>query len=174
VDTAVIGFVGVIAGAATTGAVQFAGESLSRRNDSQAAARLLYGALVEVDQELESYLERGSVPAAASFGRQIAMWETQRDKLARVLDVLDFQLVQAAFSNVQRIVDVIESAREAGRADGGVATLRADPHYEARIAAIRSAELIALGAGRRIRDRLKSRQKLERLANSPAAADPAK
>ncbi len=155
----------------TTGAVQFAGASLSRRNDSQAAARLLYGALVEVDQSVESYLELGSVPATASFDKQLATWEAERPKLARVLNVLDFQLVQAGFSNVQRIVDTIESARQAGRPDGGVAALKADPHFERRIGAIRNAELIVLGGGRRIWDRLRSRQQLERLANLSAAAD---
>jgi hypothetical protein len=42
-DSALLGFVGVIAGSVTTGGMQCALAYLGRRNDSLAAARLVYG-----------------------------------------------------------------------------------------------------------------------------------
>lgn len=99
-DTAVVGFLGVIAGSMTTGGVQHVVESNRRRNDSLMAGRLVYGALVEVDQAVAAYTKWGDVPSRASFQRQVAIWEDQKEKLARVLDVVDLQIVQAAFSNI--------------------------------------------------------------------------
>jgi hypothetical protein len=168
VDSTLIGFIGVIAGAVTTGGVQAVLAYIGRRNTSLAASRMIYGALVEVDQALEAFTSWGHIPAAASFSRQIEMWEAQKEHLARVSDLVDYQILQAAFSNIGYIDDAIETAHQAGEGDGGLTRLRKDPSHSGRIETIRQAELIGLRSGRRFVDRLKSRSHLKRLTELPA------
>jgi hypothetical protein len=103
-STAVIGFVGVIAGALTTGGIQFVGEWLRRRNDSVAAARLVYGSLVDAELVIKSMEQYGRAAIVGTAVRPLqghqAMWEAQRVSLARMLNIVGYQLVQSAFNNL--------------------------------------------------------------------------
>jgi hypothetical protein len=167
-SSAVAGFLGVIAGALTTGGVQYIAGWMDRRNDSLTAARLIYGALVEVEVAIGTAAERGHVPADTDFKRQIALWDAQSESLARALDVVKFHLLQAAFSNIRYADEAIDKARQEGDQDGGLQRLQGDPGHAARMKGIRDGQTIALGAGRRVIDRLTLNRQMKR-AELPGA-----
>jgi hypothetical protein len=176
-DSALFGFVGVIAGAVTTGVVQSTAEWRKRRNDSIAAARVVYGALIDADLTVGAVMKYGRAAIGTNdrlLERHQAVWGAQRDSMARVLNVVDFHMVQASFSNLQHMDDTLEKARLARDDDGGVAALRNDPNYSDIVDTLREAERVSLAAGRTLRDRLHSRQDDERLRNlAPALTQPA-
>jgi hypothetical protein len=172
-DPAIIGFLGVVAGVLTTGGVQSFIQWRGRSNDSLAAARLVYGSLVEAQNMLVAYENVGRFPPHDSFERQLAVWEEQKERLARVLDVLDFQRIQAAFSNLRYMEDIVRNAKRENRPDGGMGAILADPSYHVRIKSLSDADLIALDAGRGFRDRRKEPKHLQQLANAqPDGAEP--
>jgi hypothetical protein len=142
--------------------------SIGRRNTSLAASRMIYGTLVEVDQALEAFTSSGHLPSAASFSRQIEAVGGAERAPPRVSDLVDYQIIQAAFSNIGYIDDAIETARQAGDGDGGLTRVRKDPSHSGRVETIRQAELIALRSGRRFVDRLKSRRHRNRLTELAA------
>jgi hypothetical protein len=170
-DTAIIGFLGVIAGAATTGGVQSILAYTGRRNDSLASARLVYGSLVEVGKALELFDQWGHIPASTSFKRQTTIWDAQKETLARVLDVVDYQLIQGAFSNIGYMDDALQDARQAQDHDGGLARLRSDPGHSARVHRLQEATGVAFKKSMRIVEHLKRcrGRHRERLAELPGS-----
>jgi hypothetical protein len=119
----------VFAGAACT----YSLEANQRRVESLAAARLIFAALASADAVLsdaETTQSWGSAGKGAIgvFQEQIAVWEAQRDRVARVADVVDFQSMAGAFNNIAHINDAIESATQRGLPDRGVSQVLQDPH----------------------------------------------
>jgi hypothetical protein len=85
--------------------------------------------------------------------------------------VVDYQLIQAAFSNIQYIEDALKTAQQAGDPDGGLKRLLTDASHTGRINTIQEAEAIALRAGLNVVDRLKARRHMKRLAELPGASE---
>jgi hypothetical protein len=166
-DSAFIGFIGVVAGAATTGGLGYAVEWRTRRNDSLVAARLVYGALVEVELTVASAVEHKSFAPSRRFNDQLALWDGQRAALARKLGVYDFQIVQAAFSNVRNYDDVLQLAEQEDDADHGARRISGDPYYSARLDTINEAQIIALDASSSWRDRRRRDADVQKLVNRP-------
>jgi hypothetical protein len=172
-DTALIGFVGVIAGAATTGGLQYAAEWRTRRIDSVVAARLVYGALVDVEKAVAAGVDQRRFPQGARFTGQLMLWDNQRLALARKLGVVDFNIVQAAFLSVRHYDDVLELAGEDKSGDHGAERIASDLEYDKRVEGINRAQLIALDASSGWRDRRNRDADLARLVGDkpgPATA----
>ena len=171
-DQVAIALLGVVAGALASGMVQTVTGWLARRSDSLAAARLVFGQIVDAELTLEASSEaqrfqlRGG--AQRLFVGHIATWEAQRQALARVLNVVDFNMIQAAFASLKHIEDVIAEASRKQRPDGGWSDIRRDPYYQARIDTLAEARKIATGASLRVRERLrlgKHQARLEAVAS---------
>jgi hypothetical protein len=171
-DSALFGFIGVVAGSLTTGGLGYATEWRTRRNDSLAAGRLVYGALVEVELTVTGAVEHGRFAPGRRFTGQLALWEAQRGALARRLGVFDYQIVQAAFFHVRNYDDVLQLAEQEGDADHGVTRIRADPYYDERINTINEAQTIALDAGSRWRDQRRRDTDVQKLINRPGSDTP--
>jgi hypothetical protein len=98
-STALVGLIGVIAGAVVTGGVQSASAWFDRRRSARSSARLLYMQLHEAEGVLRELAERRSweqmITDWASFGMA---WERHSEALARVLSTEDFVTVSSAFA----------------------------------------------------------------------------
>jgi hypothetical protein len=166
-DSALFGFIGVIAGSATTGSLQYAAEFRARRNDSLVASRLVYGALIDVELAVTSAVKHNSFGPGTRFNREFGIWQEQRTALARRLGVYDFNIVQAAFSHVRNYDDVLQLAGEEGDADHGAGRIGRDPYYQERIDTLNEAQQIALDVSSRWRDRRRRDEDIKRLVNRP-------
>jgi hypothetical protein len=157
VDAALTGFIGVAAGALTTGVVQTWIGSRQRRNDSLAAARLVYGSLALADTTITTAETHGQWGSAATrgrlFARQQLVWEEQRERLARVVDPTSFHIINAAFEGLRDIEETVADAREKGESDQGVPRVIHDQNHGQRVAHIKQAMYITAKAGRRLWDR---------------------
>jgi hypothetical protein len=98
-STALVGLIGVIAGALVSGGVQSAVSRVDRARDARSAARLLYMQLHEAQQAIEDLQDRQNwfemITDWTSFG---AAWERHCEALARVLRTVDFMYVSSAFA----------------------------------------------------------------------------
>jgi len=103
VNSAIVGFLGVIAGGLVTGGVQGVNAFLGRRLAGRAAARLVYQQLVWGTNLFERRRASGVFPLAVdwdSFGRT---WAQNRALLAQALSTRDFMMVSAAFESIEQI-----------------------------------------------------------------------
>jgi hypothetical protein len=99
-DTALIGFVGVIAGALVTGGVQGVLAWNGRLLEARASAKLIYGTLFEMAACLTGIEEADALPEGAiRWLPNISAWEQSRSALARVVGPEDFHTVARAFAN---------------------------------------------------------------------------
>jgi hypothetical protein len=172
VDTALAGFIGVIAGALTTGGVQTWITSRQRRNDSLAAARLVYGSLGGAEKEIGLAEEFGQWGSAATRERLFAahqtVWTEQRERLARVVDPGNFIIIDAAFDALRAIEETVAKARKEGASDEGISWMTDDPGHDRRVWLINEAIRVTEKAGRRMRDRpFAKRRAKRRLARYP-------
>jgi hypothetical protein len=169
VDNASVALLGVLGGALASGLVQVIVAWFNRRSDSLAAARLAYGALVDAELELQAGVEaRRFNPRGGEtrlFRTQTATWQSQRDSLARVLNIVDFHLLQAAFFDLRHIDDVVEDAVRQEKLDGGLSLVLADPHHEGRVENLHQGQRITCRAGLRLRERLQLKKYEDRIAD---------
>jgi hypothetical protein len=108
-DTALIGLVGVIAGAILTGGIQVAVGWFDRRLAARSSARLLYTELHAADEIIGALLETPIWSRMIFDWRQPgAMWEKHREALARVLATDDFLKVSSAFSSIANLAQASE------------------------------------------------------------------
>ena len=110
VGIALVGFVGVIAGALVSGGVQAALAYNARRLESRTAARMLYMNLFEAHSQMHRILAasdwRVSSASDLEFGgswqRFESSWEIHQEALARVLDADSFFSVTLALTSIKR------------------------------------------------------------------------
>jgi hypothetical protein len=104
VSTALIGLIGVVAGAMVTGGVQGAGAWFDRRLSARSSARLLYMQLRGAEYALVELAQRRSweqmITDWTSFG---VAWERHSEALARVLATEHFVTVSSAFTCLANI-----------------------------------------------------------------------
>lgn len=101
---ALIGLIGVVAGAIVTGGVQSAGAWFDRRLSARSSARLLYMQLYGAEYALLELAQRRSwkqmITDWTSFG---LAWEQHNEALARVLATEHFVTVSSAFACLANI-----------------------------------------------------------------------
>jgi hypothetical protein len=153
-EAALTGFIGVIAGAVTTGGVQFWISAQQRRNDALAAARLVYGALASATVELErTQLTKqwGAADLALGppFAGNRAVWSQQRERLARVLDPAGFHCVDGAFDTLKNLDDALTLAVRRGQPENPAEIVLNDINFSRRLALLRQAEAVTARAGQR-------------------------
>lgn len=103
-DTALIGLVGVIAGAILTGGIQATVGWFDRRLSARSSARLLFMEMHIANDAIGELLKN------PNWSRMIIdwhepgmMWEKHREALARVLGTDDFLKVSATFSSIANL-----------------------------------------------------------------------
>jgi hypothetical protein len=123
------------------------------------AARLVFGQIVDAELILEAAADAQRVQlrggADRLFAGHLATWEAQRQALARVLNIVDFNLIQAAFASLKHIDDVIAEANLTQDADGGWGNVLRDPYHRRRIDTLAEARKIATAASLRLRERVR-------------------
>jgi hypothetical protein len=102
-STAVIGLLGVIAGAIVTGGVQLLVAWFDRRRASRAAARLLYMQLWWAHNAIDGLLTDNAWNPHIDWGRFISAWVELRAGLARVLKTANFMRASAAFTAIEQL-----------------------------------------------------------------------
>lgn len=112
---ALIGFIGVIAGAVATTGTELLVNSRKRRNDSLAAARLVWGAL----EQAMNVVSR--VPASDNWGvgprgmeRAIDVWDENREILARSVDNFGYRILEYASVVLRETVEQAGDYDQAG------------------------------------------------------------
>lgn len=166
-DSGLIGFIGVIAGALTTGGVQLIVEHQNRRNDALSAGRLVWGALADADVTITKAAATGTWGHVGDepgiFERHLQVWESQRQALARASNRADFHIIAAAFATLHNMNDVIEDATTSGVADRGLSKIVNDPDCKTRIKLLNDAETAAMKAGSSLIDRAFEKRNMKRL-----------
>jgi hypothetical protein len=106
VSTALVGFIGVIAGGVVTGAVGWVGAWLDRSRARRTAARLIYGDLVLATSDLEAYLQvehwRDEV---WSLPRYVEAWGRHAEALSTA-GIVEFNIVAAAFKRLETLIGI--------------------------------------------------------------------
>jgi hypothetical protein len=158
-SSALVGFIGVIAGAVTTGGVQATVGWLGRRSDAVAAARLVGTALDDIIVTLQIAQDRGSWPKGAErIDQFMATWQEHQGALARSLDAIEFDLVAQAMGVVRLIGDTRAEAAARGERTEGLAELLADRStWDLRVRVIEGGVHRLTVAGRRVQDRVRKR-----------------
>jgi len=161
VSSALIGVLGVLAGSLASVGAQLVVAWRSRVTDAIASARIIYSALGDANSALIAAERTGSWGAGGGtslFEGHFALWEANRDSLARATSAMDFHHIQVAFvSGVKHIGSACAAAVEKGEADQGVAMVLGDPYIDSRVQSIDRARLLAFAAGERWSDKLKRR-----------------
>ena len=157
VDSALVGFFGVIAGALTTGVVQIGVESRRRRSEALSAARLVLVHLVSSHQVLETrrvkgFWIRGVGQGQRRFDADLQVWAEQRERVATVVGTAAYTTLDSAFSNLGGLDDRMQRAGRRGRIEGEVLeTWRSNlSHHEVAMD-------VAFEAGRSTSERLRRR-----------------
>lgn len=98
-ETAIIGFLGVIAGGVVTGGVQAVTGYFDRRLSSRSAARLLYMNLYAAGYAIQD-LEQAQawLPTVTDWDAFGVAWDRHSEALSRRLGTKDFIAVSSAFS----------------------------------------------------------------------------
>jgi len=102
-SSALIGFIGVIAGAVTTGGFQAYVARRDRKRDARVAAGLVFADLAIAFKALEPLLD-GKPPLTASFKRFLETWRDERRALASGVRPSDFHAIALAFKNLEQYV----------------------------------------------------------------------
>ncbi len=116
VSEAVIGLIGVIAGALTTGGVQGLVARRDRTRHARVAACLVFGDLQIARATVASQLERRlPMPEEPKLERLLAAWATNRASFAAGVKPEDFHRVAAAFTSLESYVEVTKANMAADR-----------------------------------------------------------
>jgi hypothetical protein len=102
-STAVVGLLGVVAGAIVTGGVQLTIARFDRRRASRTAARLLYMQLWWAHNAMDRILENDAWDPRVEWGRFIDAWIEYRADLAQKLTTKHFLIVSAALTGIEQI-----------------------------------------------------------------------
>lgn len=120
-DSAIVGFIGVIAGAVVTGGIAAANAVAQRRLDARTAARLLASRL-EAARQAVIYLneKRDWSQSLVDWDTLGKVWDRHAEPLARVLDTRDFIRVSSTFTVIEslalaRRLDESNAEREGAR-----------------------------------------------------------
>jgi hypothetical protein len=133
----------------------------------------VYGSLAKADAILaqskgDGKWVAGSPSDPRMFRGHTIAWEQERENLARVVDTIDFQLIDAAFDNLEDTDDYVQRKTREGVADRGFAGFFSTPDYARRVRILQEARLAALKAGLRFRDRIRRKRRWrKRLAGLP-------
>lgn len=175
-DQAVVALLGALGGSIATGGAQIIVGWTGRRNDSLAAARLMFGALVAAELELDVGQERSAfVPRHGRtrlFEAGLATWESQKDRLARVVNVVEFNTIQAAVFDLQHLDDVVHEAVQTGLPDGGYAAIVGDKAHAARVENITEAREVVTKAGLTTWERLRKDKYLKEVRAMARSTQP--
>jgi hypothetical protein len=97
--TALVGFLGVIAGAVTSGVVQIVQAYRTRREGAEIAARIIYADLhlawIEVTNQMANHLD---TPVDPDLSRFLVAWTSQKNAFASGVEFGDFHVVAGAFA----------------------------------------------------------------------------
>jgi hypothetical protein len=102
--TALVGFIGVIAGAITTGGVSALLAFLSRRRGVLLAARVLSATLLDASVRIGSVVSSKNLGVSDDWAPLLLPWQEHRDNLALAVDPRVYRLVAVAFSNLSLVV----------------------------------------------------------------------
>jgi hypothetical protein len=170
-DSTLTGFVGVVAGALTTGGVQVVINARQRRNDALAAARITWGALSNAASVIEESVQEGEwLIGAQGLERSLSIWHEHRMAVARVVDGYGYQTLEVAF---RRLGQTLE---QAGSFDAdGLHAVATDPTYPGDLVLFTEGRVVALRAARtrweRIRDPRKGSKLEARVKAANASAE---
>ncbi len=129
-SSALIGFIGVIAGVLTTGGIQAVLGWRDRKHQARVAAEMIFSDLALAEVTLESAIAMDTDPALERLTRYVASWPAERRALAAGITPRDFHLIAIAFKtledyvsdpryNLRDILATVVQAREiAWRASG--------------------------------------------------------
>jgi hypothetical protein len=170
-SSAVIAFLGVIAGALVTGGVQVWINWSQRRIDARASARIVWGALTDAVDMIEISTRYGSwgVGAEELLSERLDTWAEQRIALARVVDSHGYRVVEEAFIGVRHVRVAMDQAVELGDSDRGFARIVQDEYAGMRMLYLKEAVAIAFRAGQGWWDRIREPRRREKLDKREAA-----
>jgi hypothetical protein len=142
-SAALIGLIGVIAGAAATTGTELLVNSRKQRNDSLAAARLVWGALEQATNVVSHVLESDNWGVGPrGMERAINVWDENREILARSVDNFGYRVLEYA-SVVLR-----ETVEQAGDYDqAGFDRVKADERLPEDFEWLEKATIVARKAG---------------------------
>lgn len=156
VSNALIGFLGVIAGAVVTGGVQAWANWSQRHLDGRASARIVWGALTDTIDMIE--MSRGfggwGIGAEDLLSERLCTWGEQRIALARVVSSHGYRVIEEAFIGVRHTRAAMDDAAARGVADRGFALVMQDQYAGMRLLYLKEASTIAFRAGQGRWDRL--------------------
>jgi hypothetical protein len=157
VSSALIGLLGVIAGAVVTGGVQAWANWSQRHLDARASARIVWGALTDTIDMIEISPSFGGwgVGAEDLLSERLSTWTEQRIALARVVSSHGYRVIEEAFIGVRHIRAAMDDAAAQGNADRGFALVMQDQYAGMRLLYLKEASAIAFRAGQGPWDRLK-------------------
>jgi hypothetical protein len=155
-DTTLAGFIGVVAGALTTGGVQTAVEWRRRRSDALAATRIVAGVLDEFLALLEdSEQSRSWAPGMRRIDARLALWDEHEQAVARAVDSFGFGRLHAAFANMRHVqFKLAEQEAQQLAPARQVEAIVSDPAHQDRLLSWRRAQCVAASAGRTLGDRI--------------------
>jgi hypothetical protein len=97
--TALVGFLGVIAGAVTSGLVQIVQAYRTRKEAAEIAARIIYADLhlawLEVTNQMANHLD---LPVDPDLSRFLVAWTAQKNAFASGVEFREFHVVAGAFA----------------------------------------------------------------------------
>lgn len=159
VDAAVVGIIGVGAGALATSGTELWIRSRQRRNDALAACRLTWGALESALAVLNGASEgEGWGVGADGIERSLAVWHDNRIAAARSVDALGYRVLEVAF------VRLSETLQQAGSFDdAGLQAVIGDPRLPEDLIWMRKAKAVALRGGQTGWQRLRDTRRLKKL-----------
>jgi hypothetical protein len=158
-NSALIGLVGVIAGALATGGIQLWLASSQRRNDALAAARITWAALAEVVQIIRASEKlgrwRNGLPSFERYiARSLTLWDEQRQVLARAVDSYGFRRLEIAFANLRTMQEELAQYGQTRASDGGFMLIVNDQDHQTTMHAFLEALEIAARTGQSRWDRV--------------------
>lgn len=101
--TALVGFVGVIAGVVSSGGIQAFLGWRDRKRDARVAAAMIFADLAIAYRALEPLLD-GDPPNAVHLERYLERWQEERRTLAAGVNPDDFHRITLAFKNLDEYI----------------------------------------------------------------------
>lgn len=102
-SSALIGFIGVVAGILTGGGVQWFLAGRDRKREARVAAAMIFADLAIAYRALEPLLA-GNPPNAVRLDRYLERWQEERRTLAAGVSPLEFHLITLAFKNLEEYI----------------------------------------------------------------------
>lgn len=155
-STALVGILGVVAGALTTGTVQLWLASKQRRIDARASARVVWGALADVIEVIEASKARGRwTTGHGELDNRLGLWAEHRLALARVVDSYGYRRIDTAFGVVRHMKSKIDISAQEHPQDLGFKAILEDRHHEGRMLLLQEGATVAFCGGQSRWDRIR-------------------